>query len=328
MRPRRTVPTTSTSPWELARRTYAEGRDDIEMVLLGAFDGDEMWGAARVDVNRYDNLRARLRDLLHAPRPAAARASGRALAEASYDVARARGCTQLLTEAYAPLDDSSAGVLFGEAMGFDAGDRRRHEGRRPRRDRAVVGRAWRRRPRRGTRATGSSPGATGSPTSWSRTTAGSTRCSSSRRRWASSTWSRRSGTRPGCASARRTTPAPGGTTRPPGAVAPDGTLVGFTEVFTNDHAPWRGIQSGTLVDPDHRGHGLGLAIKLANHRQLREHFPQCRVLLTGNADVNAAMNAVNDALGLPRGRALRGDAATAAETGARKPGMPSEPTGP
>ena len=63
------------------------------------------------------------------------------------------------------------------------------------------------------------------------------------------------------------------------------------------HAPRRGFQSGTLVAPEHRGHALGLAIKVANHRQLREHFPECRVLLTGNADVNAPMNAVNEVLG-------------------------------
>jgi hypothetical protein len=38
-------------------------------------------------------------------------------------------------------------------------------------------------------------------------------------------------------------------------------------------------------------------MKLANHRQFRAVFPDCRVLMTGNAGVNAAMNAVNDALG-------------------------------
>ena len=63
------------------------------------------------------------------------------------------------------------------------------------------------------------------------------------------------------------------------------------------HAPHWGFQSGTIVAPEHRGHRLGLAIKLANHRQLRAHFPSCRVLVTGNADVNAPMNAVNEALG-------------------------------
>ena len=67
--------------------------------------------------------------------------------------------------------------------------------------------------------------------------------------------------------------------------------------MVNQRAAWRGFQSGTLVSPEHRGHALGLAVKLANHRQIRAMFPDCRVLITGNADVNAAMNKVNDALG-------------------------------
>jgi hypothetical protein len=82
-----------------------------------------------------------------------------------------------------------------------------------------------------------------------------------------------------------------------GAVAADGTLVGVTEVGVSAHAPHWGFQSGTIVAPEDRGHRLGLAIKVANHRQLREHLPGCHVLVTGNADVNAPMNVVNEALG-------------------------------
>ena len=81
------------------------------------------------------------------------------------------------------------------------------------------------------------------------------------------------------------------------ALAPDGTMVGVTEAMVNEHAPNRGFQSGTLVLPLHRGHALGLAMKVANHRAVRATFPQCRILMTGNAGVNAAMNAVNDKLG-------------------------------
>jgi hypothetical protein len=81
------------------------------------------------------------------------------------------------------------------------------------------------------------------------------------------------------------------------ALAPDDTLVGLTEIVVSGHAPHRGFQSGTLVLPEHRGHALGLAMKVANHRAVRSAFPECRVLMTGNAGVNAAMNAVNDRLG-------------------------------
>ncbi|MBD8868535.1 hypothetical protein [Nocardioides donggukensis] len=38
-------------------------------------------------------------------------------------------------------------------------------------------------------------------------------------------------------------------------------------------------------------------MKLANQRQLRAAFPGCATLLTGNAAVNAHMNAVNTELG-------------------------------
>ena len=81
------------------------------------------------------------------------------------------------------------------------------------------------------------------------------------------------------------------------ALAADGSMAGLTEVVLNDHAPTRGFQSGTLVLPEHRGHALGLAMKVANQRALRAAYPQCRILMTGNADVNAAMNAVNERLG-------------------------------
>lgn len=81
------------------------------------------------------------------------------------------------------------------------------------------------------------------------------------------------------------------------ALAPDGTMVGLTEVVLNEHAPHRGFQSGTLVLPEHRGRALGLLMKLRNHRRLRADHPECAVLLTGNAGVNVAMNAVNDRLG-------------------------------
>jgi GNAT superfamily N-acetyltransferase len=81
------------------------------------------------------------------------------------------------------------------------------------------------------------------------------------------------------------------------ALAPDGEVVGMTEVMVSEHAPDRGFQGATIVKPSHRGHRLGLRLKVTNQRLVREAFPGCRTLLTGNADVNAAMNAVNERLG-------------------------------
>ena len=59
----------------------------------------------------------------------------------------------------------------------------------------------------------------------------------------------------------------------------------------------RGLQSGTLVVGEHRGHRLGLAIKVANQKAMAERFPELEWLMTGNADVNVHMNAINDRLG-------------------------------
>nr|WP_255672526.1 GNAT family N-acetyltransferase [Glycomyces amatae] len=56
-------------------------------------------------------------------------------------------------------------------------------------------------------------------------------------------------------------------------------------------------QAITIVDPAHRGHRLGLLVKLANLRRLREARPEVTAVWTGNADVNANMNAINERLG-------------------------------
>lgn len=81
------------------------------------------------------------------------------------------------------------------------------------------------------------------------------------------------------------------------AVAPDGHLCGFSDVRVNRHDPRHASVGGTLVLPERRGHRLGLAMKLATHRRVLDLFPECAYVETGNAGVNAAMNAVNDQLG-------------------------------
>jgi len=82
-----------------------------------------------------------------------------------------------------------------------------------------------------------------------------------------------------------------------GALAPDGTLVAYSDLVLTVHEAERAYQWGTLVRPDHRGHRLGLAVKVANLRQLQETQPDISTVVTFNADVNAAMVAVNDRLG-------------------------------
>jgi GNAT superfamily N-acetyltransferase len=86
------------------------------------------------------------------------------------------------------------------------------------------------------------------------------------------------------------------------AIAPDGTAVGYTELVTTVHEPGRAYQWGTLVHGDHRGHRLGLALKVATQRAVQETGrldPAGPVdhVLTWNADSNTHMVAVNEALG-------------------------------
>lgn len=81
------------------------------------------------------------------------------------------------------------------------------------------------------------------------------------------------------------------------ALAPGGDVVAYSDVVVTVHESERAYQWGTLVRPDHRGHRLGLAVKVANLRLLQETQPQVTTLVTFNADVNAPMVAVNDRLG-------------------------------
>lgn len=81
------------------------------------------------------------------------------------------------------------------------------------------------------------------------------------------------------------------------AIAPDGTLVGQTELFVPVHDQVNAFQSGTLVARAHRGHRLGLALKVRNHLEVQRSLTDSRVLHTWNAEENTAMNAVNERLG-------------------------------
>ncbi len=81
------------------------------------------------------------------------------------------------------------------------------------------------------------------------------------------------------------------------AVAPDGTLAGFTKTGGSNGDPGRLFQWETMVLPEHRGHRLGRAIKVANLRRLQERVGGDAVLVTWNAPGNGPMIAVNEALG-------------------------------
>ena len=76
-----------------------------------------------------------------------------------------------------------------------------------------------------------------------------------------------------------------------------GEAAGLTITCTHDLRPAIAAQEDTSVLPAHRGHRLGLRMKLAMLEWLREERPEVEVIDTWNAAGNAPMIAVNDALG-------------------------------
>jgi GNAT superfamily N-acetyltransferase/RimJ/RimL family protein N-acetyltransferase len=82
-----------------------------------------------------------------------------------------------------------------------------------------------------------------------------------------------------------------------GALDQGGELVAYTDLAITVHESGRAYQWGTLVRTDHRGHRLGMAVKVANLRLLQETQPQVTTVVTYNADVNAPMVGINERLG-------------------------------
>ena len=80
-------------------------------------------------------------------------------------------------------------------------------------------------------------------------------------------------------------------------VGEDGPLVAYSDVGVSSHDPENTFQWDTLVLPEHRGHRLGLLVKVAVLELLRGEAPQARRLHTWNADENSYMIAINEKLG-------------------------------
>jgi GNAT superfamily N-acetyltransferase len=81
------------------------------------------------------------------------------------------------------------------------------------------------------------------------------------------------------------------------ARAPDGSLGGHNELVVAAHDPGAVYQWDTLVLPAHRGHRLGMALKVANLRTVQAAHPERTHVVTFNAASNAQMVAVNEAIG-------------------------------
>jgi GNAT superfamily N-acetyltransferase len=76
-----------------------------------------------------------------------------------------------------------------------------------------------------------------------------------------------------------------------------GRLVAWTTLDFGATAPWHAYQQITIVDPDHRGHRLGIIAKIENLRYALTHEPGLRVVDTWNAAVNDHMISINELIG-------------------------------
>jgi len=81
------------------------------------------------------------------------------------------------------------------------------------------------------------------------------------------------------------------------ALAPDGAVAGISDVRIDDTDGEHAQVGITIVDPAHRGHRLGLALKVATHDLALASYPGLVCVDTSNAEVNTHMNAVNETLG-------------------------------
>ena len=81
------------------------------------------------------------------------------------------------------------------------------------------------------------------------------------------------------------------------ALSSSGDVVAYSDLATTAHETGHAYQWGTLVRRAHRGHRLGVAVKVANLRLLQRERPDITRLTTYNAEVNSHMIGVNEALG-------------------------------
>jgi hypothetical protein len=78
----------------------------------------------------------------------------------------------------------------------------------------------------------------------------------------------------------------------------DGAAAGYTRIYLDAARSdgWAG-QADTTVLREHRGHRLGLLLKIANLLWVRDREPGVERIITWNATSNAHMLAINEAMG-------------------------------
>jgi GNAT superfamily N-acetyltransferase len=74
-------------------------------------------------------------------------------------------------------------------------------------------------------------------------------------------------------------------------------VAGWTWIVSEVDQPAHAWQSTTIVDPDHRGHRLGMLVKIENLAHVRERKPSLEMIDTFNAAENTFMLRVNREMG-------------------------------
>lgn len=283
------------TPWESAKVTLRDGRPGMEMTLLGAVDDGVLVGAAGLWLPLWDNRHLAFLSL-HVHPEHQRRGAGTLLAVAAEDAARSAGRRTVVGEAVGPVDAPSAGQLFAETLGYTVAI---EDGMKVV-DLVETEPTWDVLEKVATERSAGYHLVAWYDVVPEELVEGYCRLGEAFNDEAptgeldleAEVWDRERIRQRAEENAAR-----GKHDLGVAALTPDGTMVGLTEIVVSEHAPGWGFQSGTLVLPEHRGHGLGVAMKVANQRAVRRAFPACRLLVTGNAGVNAAMNAVNDQLG-------------------------------
>lgn len=78
---------------------------------------------------------------------------------------------------------------------------------------------------------------------------------------------------------------------------PTGEFAAFTQLILAPSMPEWAAQQATVVLPPHRGHRLGLLVKIEMMDMLARQAPEVRQVITGNAGQNGYMIAINEQLG-------------------------------
>jgi GNAT superfamily N-acetyltransferase len=283
------------TPWELARQAAATDNPDWDLVFVAAYDGGRVVGAGVTNMPLSDNTDHAYLEV-YVPEPERRRGVGTAVLAAVEEVATSGGRNVLVAEAIAPVGGTSPGEPFAarhsyalaNREGFKVLDLPQYAGSWGALDEHVAARIGDYRVVEWTNRVPDElvDGVCGAlnrfigmiPTG--DLEMGDLNYTPERIR------------------RREERAARLGTTGLAGAaLSADGSLAGYHDVFVDAARTSQANIGITMVLPEHRGHSLGLAMKLATHRSLRARFPDCQIVLTGNADVNEHMNAVNEQLG-------------------------------